>query len=151
MTKGYSRLFWCWECWPFFFVHSRLLGGLGHTNRFFGLIRPSTALGVPSASSFLAFIITLGIVVDDAIVTGRMYSSMQRGSKPLTARSRARVATPVFRVITTMVAFYPLSLMSGRFGAFFSNIPLVYRSLVLPGRIEADSPGPPETLRTPRR
>ncbi len=77
----------------------------------------------------LAFITTLGIVVDDAIVTGEnVFQHMQRGAKPLTAaiRGTQEVSIPVFfGVATTMVAFVPLSLMSGRFGAFFTNIPLI--------------------------
>ena len=56
----------------------------------------------------LAFIITLGIVVDDAIITGEnVFQHMQRGSKPLTAaiKGTQEVATPVFfGIITTMVA-----------------------------------------------
>ena len=89
----------------------------------------------------LAFIITLGIVVDDAIITGEnVFQHMQRGSKPLTAaiKGTQEVATPVFfGVITTMVAFYPLSLMSGRFGAFFSNIPLVVLPVLLFSLVES--------------
>ncbi|QXD25650.1 efflux RND transporter permease subunit [Opitutia bacterium ISCC 51] len=77
----------------------------------------------------LAYITTLGIVVDDAIVTGEnVYQHMQRGDKPLKASivGTQEVAVPVFfGVITTMVAFYPLMLMSGRNGAFFGQITLV--------------------------
>jgi multidrug efflux pump subunit AcrB len=77
----------------------------------------------------LAFITTLGIVVDDAIVTGEnVFQHMQRGEKPLSAaiKGTQEVSVPVFfGVITTMVAFYPLILMSGRSGAFFGNITLV--------------------------
>ncbi|MGY8696899.1 MAG: efflux RND transporter permease subunit, partial [Verrucomicrobiia bacterium] len=46
----------------------------------------------------MAFIITLGIVVDDAIVTGEnVYQHMQRGSKPLTAaiKGTQEVSVPV--------------------------------------------------------
>ncbi len=89
----------------------------------------------------LAFIITLGIVVDDAIVTGEnVFEHMQQGSKPLTAaiKGTQEVAVPVFfGVVTTMVAFYPLSLMSGRFGAFFKNIPLVVLPVLLFSLIES--------------
>lgn len=89
----------------------------------------------------LAFIITLGIVVDDAIVTGEnVFEHMQRGSKPLTAaiKGTQEVAVPVFfGVVTTMVAFYPLSLMSGRFEAFFKNIPLVVLPVLLFSLIES--------------
>ena len=89
----------------------------------------------------MAFIITLGIVVDDAIVTGEnVYQHMQRGSKPLTAaiKGTQEVSVPViFGVMTTMVAFYPLTLMSGRFGAFFTNIPLVVIPVLLFSLIES--------------
>ncbi len=89
----------------------------------------------------LAFIITLGIVVDDAIITGEnVFQHMQEGRKPLTAAiiGTQEVAVPVFfGVVTTMVAFYPLSLMSGRFGAFFSNIPLVVLPVLLFSLIES--------------
>ena len=77
----------------------------------------------------LAYITTLGIVVDDAIVTGEnVYQHMQRGNSPLKASivGTQEVAVPVFfGVVTTMVAFYPLMLMSGRNGAFFGQITLV--------------------------
>ena len=60
--------------------------------------------------TLMAFITTLGIVVDDAIVTGEnVFQHMQRGAKPLTASINGtnEVAVPVvFGVITTMVAFY---------------------------------------------
>ena len=77
----------------------------------------------------MAFITTLGIVVDDAIVTGEnVFQHMQRGSKPLSASINGtnEVAVPViFGVITTMVAFYPLMMQSGFMGSFFSNIPMI--------------------------
>jgi multidrug efflux pump subunit AcrB len=89
----------------------------------------------------MAFIITLGIVVDDAIVTGEnVYQHMQRGSKPLTAaiKGTQEVSVPViFGIITTMVAFYPLTLMSGRDGAFFTNIPLVVIPVLLFSLVES--------------
>ncbi len=79
--------------------------------------------------TLMAFITTLGIVVDDAIVTGEnVFQHMQRGAKPLTASINGtnEVAVPVvFGVITTMVAFYPLMMQSGTMGSIFSNIPIV--------------------------
>ena len=89
----------------------------------------------------LAFITTLGIVVDDAIVTGEnVFQHMQRGSKPLSAaiKGTQEVAVPVFfGVITTMAAFYPLFLMTGRQGANFRNIPLVVIPVLLFSLIES--------------
>ena len=79
--------------------------------------------------TLMAFITTLGIVVDDAIVTGEnVFQHMQRGAKPLeaTIKGTQEVATPVvFGVITTMVAFYPLAMQTGIMGSIFSNIPIV--------------------------
>lgn len=113
-------------------------------------LRPSLAfwvsLGIPIAfagSFFLlpivgaslnlittfAFILVLGIVVDDAIVTGEnVYQHMQRGSDPLTAaiEGTQEVAIPViFGVLTTMVAFIPIVLMTGVLGNLFRMIPIV--------------------------
>ncbi|MBC9866996.1 MAG: AcrB/AcrD/AcrF family protein, partial [Opitutae bacterium] len=89
----------------------------------------------------LAFITTLGIVVDDAIVTGEnVFQHMQRGSKPLSAaiKGTQEVAIPViFGVITTMAALYPLFLMTGRQGANFRNIPLVVIPVLLFSLIES--------------
>jgi multidrug efflux pump subunit AcrB len=89
----------------------------------------------------LAFITSLGIVVDDAIVTGEnVYQHMQQGEKPLTAsiRGTQEVAVPVFfGVLTTMVAFYPLALMSGRSGANFGQIPLIVLPVLFFSLIES--------------
>jgi multidrug efflux pump subunit AcrB len=89
----------------------------------------------------LAFITTLGIVVDDAIVTGEnVYQHMQSGESPLEAsiNGTQEVSVPVFfGVVTTMVAFYPLLLMSGRNGAFFGNIPMVVIPVLLFSLIES--------------
>jgi multidrug efflux pump subunit AcrB len=79
--------------------------------------------------TLMAFITTLGIVVDDAIVTGEnVFQHMQRGAKPLTAsiKGTQEVAIPVvFGVITTMAAFWPLMLQSGIRGSVYKNIPMV--------------------------
>ncbi len=103
------------------------------------------ALGIPIAFSgvfllplmgvslnlitLFAFILVLGIVVDDAIVTGEnVYQHMQRGADPTTAaiKGTQEVAIPViFGVLTTMVAFYPIAVMTGTRGNFFKQIPIV--------------------------
>ena len=92
------------------------------------LVMPFLGLSI-NIVTMMAFITTLGIVVDDAIVTGEnVFQRMQRGDKPLTASIRGtnEVAVPViFGVITTMVSFYPLMMVSGFIGNFFSNIPMV--------------------------
>jgi multidrug efflux pump subunit AcrB len=79
--------------------------------------------------TLFAFILVLGIVVDDAIVTGEnIYQHMRRGTGPLESaiKGTQEIATPViFGVITTMVAFYPIATMTGGRGSFFKMIPLV--------------------------
>ncbi len=79
--------------------------------------------------TLMAFIMTLGIVVDDAIVTGEnVFQHMQRGEKPLAASIKGtnEVAIPViFGVITTMVAFFPLVMQGGTGGSIYKNIPMV--------------------------
>jgi multidrug efflux pump subunit AcrB len=79
--------------------------------------------------TLMAFIMTLGIVVDDAIVTGEnVFQHMQRGETPLNAsiKGTQEVAIPViFGVITTMVAFFPIMMQSGTIGSIYANIPMV--------------------------
>lgn len=79
--------------------------------------------------TLFAFILVLGIVVDDAIVTGEnVYQHMQAGEPSLSAsiKGTQEVAIPViFGVLTTMVAFYPLTVMTGFRGNFFKQIPIV--------------------------
>ncbi|MEM9157826.1 MAG: efflux RND transporter permease subunit, partial [Verrucomicrobiota bacterium] len=79
--------------------------------------------------TLFGFILVLGIVVDDAIVTGEnVYQHMQRGSGSMLAsiKGTQEVAIPViFGVLTTMVAFYPLAVMTGLRGNFFKQIPIV--------------------------
>ena len=79
--------------------------------------------------SMFAFIMVLGIIVDDAIVTGEnIFNHLRRGGDPTDAaiNGTKEVSVPVtFGVLTTMVAFVPLMLMPGRRGAFFSVISVV--------------------------
>ena len=62
--------------------------------------------------SLFAFIVALGIVVDDAIVVGEsIYTRRQRGEPPLQAsiNGAREVAAPVFfAILTTIVAFTPI-------------------------------------------
>ena len=79
--------------------------------------------------SLFSFILVLGIVVDDAIVTGEnVYSRIQFGEHPLKAswKGTHEVGTVVvFGVLTTMVAFTPMLGLSGVSGKIWPNIPLV--------------------------
>lgn len=90
--------------------------------------------------SMFAFIVTLGIVVDDAVVVGEnIYHSRRQGMLALTAAiSGARsIATPVvFSVITNMVAFLPLLFVPGTMGKVFKVVPIVVIAVFLVSLIE---------------
>lgn len=79
--------------------------------------------------SLFAFIMVLGIVVDDAIVIGESaYSEIESkgGGVDNVIRGAKRVATPAtFGVLTTIAVFAPFTLSSGPEGAFFYNIAVV--------------------------
>ena len=91
-------------------------------------LMPMLGISVNMISLF-SFILVLGIVVDDAIVTGEnVYSRIQRGEHPQSAswRGTHEVGTVVvFGVLTTMVAFTPMLGLSGVSGKIWPNIPLV--------------------------
>lgn len=79
--------------------------------------------------SLFAFILVLGIVVDDAIVVGEnVYSRIQRGEHPREAswRGTHEVGTVVvFGILTTIAAFTPMLGLSGVSGKIWPNIPLI--------------------------
>lgn len=92
------------------------------------LVFPMTDFTINIISMF-AFIIALGIVVDDAIVSGEnIYSYRQQGYSPLKAAvtGAREIAVPVvMSVITNIVAFLPLLFIPGIMGKVFSIIPVV--------------------------
>ncbi len=79
--------------------------------------------------TLFAFIVTLGLVVDDAIVVGEnVYEKIQAGMPRLSAAiegAREMVMPVTFSVLTTMAAFSPLLFVPGVMGKVFRNIPLV--------------------------
>ncbi len=79
--------------------------------------------------SLFAFIVTLGMVVDDAIVVGEaIYEHRERGVGRIQAAVAGvrEVAVPVaFAVATTCVAFAPMLFVPGVMGKFFKVIPTV--------------------------
>jgi multidrug efflux pump subunit AcrB len=91
--------------------------------------------------SLFGFIIVVGIVVDDAIVTGEnVYSKMKDGMPPLEAAVQGthEVATPVtFGAVTTMVAFLPLLFFDGRWGDFAKQIPPIVAPVLLFSLVES--------------
>lgn len=92
--------------------------------------------------SLFAFITVLGIVVDDAIVTGEnIYRKMHEGLDSLQASiiGTKQIAVPVtFGILTTMVAFMPMSNMgSNRMGYMAAQIPMVVIPVLLFSLIES--------------
>lgn len=106
------------------------LVALGIPVSFMGALMLMPWLGVSiNMISLFAFILVLGIVVDDAIVVGEnVYERISRGEDP-------KIAAPagthevgvivVFGVLTTMMAFTPMLGLSGVSGRIWPNIPLV--------------------------
>lgn len=105
-----------------------------------GLLFPATDFTINMISMF-AFIIALGIVVDDAIVVGEnIHHKRQIGMKPLQAsvEGAREIAIPVFvSVLTNMVAFMPLLFVPGFMGKIFSIIPIVVISIFFISLIES--------------
>ncbi len=79
--------------------------------------------------SMFAFIVTLGIVVDDAVVVGENIFFFRRQGVPFlqaAVKGARSIAMPVvFSVITNMVAFIPLMFVPGFMGKVFKTIPFV--------------------------
>jgi multidrug efflux pump subunit AcrB len=104
------------------------------------LILPVFGVSINLVSMF-AFIVTLGIVVDDAIVVGEnVYHHHQRGLPWFEAAvSGAReIAMPItFSVLTNMVAFMPMLFIPGFMGKVFKQIPIVVISVFTISLIES--------------
>ncbi|MDX2502452.1 MAG: efflux RND transporter permease subunit, partial [Deltaproteobacteria bacterium] len=101
------------------------------------LLLPRVDVSINMISLF-AFIMVLGIVVDDAIIIGEnIYRKQEEGYGALKAavEGALEVGRPViFSVLTTMVAFWPLTMAGGTMGKIMRNIPIVV-ILVLAGSL----------------
>ncbi|NBB97708.1 MAG: AcrB/AcrD/AcrF family protein, partial [Alphaproteobacteria bacterium] len=91
--------------------------------------------------SLFALIITLGIVVDDAIVVGEHADARYRkyGEAPVVAAERAaqRMALPVFSAtLTTLIAFFGLTAVGGRFGDMIIDIPFTVIAVLAASLVE---------------
>ncbi|MEM9159840.1 MAG: efflux RND transporter permease subunit, partial [Verrucomicrobiota bacterium] len=91
--------------------------------------------------SLFAFIVTLGIVVDDAIVVGEnIYEMRERGIPHLQATilGAKQITGPVvFAVLTNIAAFLPLTMVPGAEGRLFYQIPAVAISVLVLSLIES--------------
>ncbi|MGB6222434.1 efflux RND transporter permease subunit [Haloferula sp.] len=100
---------------------------------------PTMGLTLNSMSIF-GFIIVIGLVVDDAIVTSEnVYTKLKNGVPPLDAAvdGAKEVAVPVtFGALTTIVAFLPLMTFDGFYGNFTRQIPPVVGLVLIFSLIE---------------
>lgn len=91
--------------------------------------------------SMFAFIVALGIVVDDAIVAGEnIYEYRQRGmgAIPAAIAGARDVVTPItFSILTNIVAFIPLYFIPGFFGKIWKVVPLVVITAFLISWVES--------------
>jgi len=91
--------------------------------------------------SLFAFIMSLGIVVDDAIVVGEnIFAYRQQGMERTAAAIKGvkEMAMPVtLAVLTTQVAFIPLAYTAGIMGKFLRVLPIVVVSVLSVSLIEA--------------
>jgi multidrug efflux pump subunit AcrB len=91
--------------------------------------------------SLFALIITLGIVVDDAIVVGEHADFRARVLKepPLLAAERGagRMGAPVIAsTLTTVIAFFGLAVIGGRFGDLIADIPFTVIAVLMASLVE---------------
>ena len=127
---------------------------LGIPISFLGALLVAPLAGVTiNMLSLFAFILVLGIVVDDAIIVGESVSSERKDGRPdvdSAVRGTLRVATPVtFAVLTSIIAFVPLTAIPGTTGKFLRVIPLaiipmlmfswVESKLILPAHLSHES------------
>ncbi len=115
---------------------------LGIPISFLGAFWMMPELGVSlNIISMFAFILVLGIVVDDAIVTSEnIYTHMRQHNDPYRAaiEGTQEVSIPVtFGVLTTVAAFLPLLLLKGDRAPIFGQIPLIVIPVLLFSLIES--------------
>jgi multidrug efflux pump subunit AcrB len=126
------------------FLKLRLAGwvSLGIPISFLGAIALMPTLDVSvNLISLFAFIIVLGIVVDDAIIVGEnIYSHYQRGGEGLAVavEGTQEVMVPVvFAVLTGVAAFAPLLGITGNIGKIMRVIPLIVIPTLLFSLVES--------------
>jgi multidrug efflux pump subunit AcrB len=91
--------------------------------------------------SLFAFIVALGMVVDDAIIVGEnIYAHREKNKNFMRAAidGTLEVATPViFSILTSIAAFTPLFFVEGMMGKFMGIIPVIVVSVLLLSLIES--------------
>ena len=104
------------------------------------LLMPGLDVSINMISLF-AFIVALGIVVDDAIVVGEnIYARAEEGLDGMAAVKKGvdQVSTPViFAILTTIAAFSPLVGIPGVMGKFVAQLPLIVVPTLLFSLVES--------------
>jgi multidrug efflux pump subunit AcrB len=104
------------------------------------VLMPWTDVSINMLSLF-AFILVLGIVVDDAIVVGENTFTHRFAGKPMEEAAPAaaiEVGRPViFSVLTTVAAFAPLLFVSGIMGKIMRNVPIIVISVLMISLVES--------------
>ena len=126
------------------FLSRRLAGwvALGIPISFLGALLLMGPMGVSiNSMTVFALIITLGLVVDDAIIVSEnVYRKTQEGMGRLKAAvtGAREMSMPVtFSVLTTMVAFAPLLFVPGVMGKIFRLIPMMVMAVLTFSLIES--------------
>jgi len=103
------------------------------------LVMPVADVSINMISLF-AFILVLGMVVDDAIVIGEaVFRHREEGMNPMDAAIAGvrEVAAPVvFSILTTCIAFMPLLFVPGVMGKFFKVIPIIVITILIISLVE---------------
>jgi multidrug efflux pump subunit AcrB len=137
-----------------------IMGGMAAS--FIGglLVLPWVGVSVNMISMF-AFLVVLGIVVDDAIVVGENVHELREqglSGEEAAIRGTQDIAMPVvFSVLSTIVAFVPVLLLPGTTGLYWEPLPIVVIVVLLLSLVEAllilpshlahlGSPGPVDRL-----
>ncbi len=104
------------------------------------LFMPSLDVSINMMSLF-AFLIILGIVVDDAIVVGENVLVHRRMGKSLLRASidgtREMSMAVVFAGLTTIAAFAPLLFVGGFFGKFLGVVPVIIITVLIISLVES--------------
>lgn len=109
---------------------------------FVGTFAVMSWLGVSvNMMTLFAFILAVGIVVDDAVVVGEnIYAEREKGWRGVDAsiRGTRRITGPViFAVLTTVVAFCPLFFVPSTMGRLMTMLPVIVISVLVFSLVES--------------
>ena len=118
--------------WVMLGIPTSLLGGLVLLPVFGGSL---------NMLSLFAFIVTIGVVVDDAIMIGEaIHIQLQNGLPPLKAAVRGLEemgGAVLLATSTTIIAFMPMFFVPGEMGVLFYQIPAVVIAVLLVSLFES--------------